>query len=521
MILMPRPTSITGTAFEASSTNALLCVYDAWNRMSRVYADSGTVSGTRDDSDALVAMYQYDGQNRRVAKLLPTGSNFKRTDYYYNENWQVLEERYIASVSGTTTAATAASRKMLWDARYIDAPVWQWDGSLCCYYLADANMNVTTWVLSGGTGPYTRYEYDPYGLPRLLDAGSWDRIDTDLAKTETLYCGYRYDPETGLYQVRERYYHPTLGRWGQWDKIGYRDGMNWNQYCVSSPTVYQDPFGLMAGADAVKRVDDASWLVKSALDQFMTAYDAYIAEMQKVEDRIKACPEDRCCEVDLRQAVLAEEEMARKFERYISRDVDMLWTAKSYWAESGMICPWEKGELEWFFDAFTRTASPGSLALTLNEPALNVAYKQWAPSIKQAMDATDAEVQRVLQRTSRAISAMQTVHSAAEAATVVVGVGALAKVATKGIEVVASTVVKEVLKETAKKEWAQETGQQWPKDPKIGRNQDVSHKVPKADGGSPNDLNNIEPKPHDQHMQDHMDNGDFKRWGSRSQGGGQ
>jgi RHS repeat-associated protein len=217
-------------------------LYDAWNRMVCVHADSGTAGRTLDGGDALVATYQYDGRNRRVAKLLPaTGGNFKRTDYYYNENWQVLEERYIASVSGTATAATAASRKMLWDARYIDAPVWQWAASACYYYTTDANMNVTTWVLSGGTGPYVRYEYDPYGLPRQLDAGTWNRTSSaDVSKTETLYCGYRYDPETGLLQARERYYHPTLGRWGQWDKSGYVSRLNLYEYCRSAPAGYAD-----------------------------------------------------------------------------------------------------------------------------------------------------------------------------------------------------------------------------------------------------------------------------------------
>jgi len=67
---------------------------------------------------------------------------------------------------------------------------------------------------------------------------------------------------------------------------------------------------------------------------------------------------------------------------------------------------------------------------------------------------------------------------------------------------------------TIRNEWEQVNNQPWPKDPATGANQDVSHKLPKADGGTDN-LGNIEPKPHEPHIQGHKDNGDFSRWAKR------
>ncbi len=69
---------------------------------------------------------------------------------------------------------------------------------------------------------------------------------------------------------------------------------------------------------------------------------------------------------------------------------------------------------------------------------------------------------------------------------------------------------------TLRRLWERFTGDSWPKDPATGRNQDVAHKDAVADGGSPNDPKNFEPKPHDEHMREHMERGDFRRWGARS-----
>jgi len=78
----------------------------------------------------------------------------------------------------------------------------------------------------------TVFEWDP-------DADGASDVDN-----RTLYAGYHFDTETGLYHVRYRYYHPTLGRWLSRDPAGYRDGMGLYEYTGSSPIDLFDPSGL-------------------------------------------------------------------------------------------------------------------------------------------------------------------------------------------------------------------------------------------------------------------------------------
>jgi RHS repeat-associated protein len=187
------------------------------------------------DAGITLAKYRYDGLHRRAVKETYSGNLAETRHFYYSGLWQVLEERI-----GTSTGA---ERQYLWGVRYVDELVLRDRSGERLYALQNANWNVT--ALAGANGNVVeRYDYGAYGQPQALDSNFTLRASATY-DWEVLFAGYVWDRETGLYQVRNRTYHPTLGRWIQKDPLGYDDGMNLYEYVESNPTGYIDPTGLI------------------------------------------------------------------------------------------------------------------------------------------------------------------------------------------------------------------------------------------------------------------------------------
>ena len=68
-------------------------------------------------------------------------------------------------------------------------------------------------------------------------------FERSAGANDIIFCGYRYDPETSFYYVRNRSYCPTLGRWLQRDPIGYAGGVNLYEYAGGRVVMDGDPFG--------------------------------------------------------------------------------------------------------------------------------------------------------------------------------------------------------------------------------------------------------------------------------------
>ena len=101
---------------------------------------------------------------------------------------------------------------------------------------------------------------DEYGNTLIFTApdttGNWwgdAAVQSDYGANEIIFCGYRFDPETQLYYVRNRTYNPALGRWIQRDPIGYAGGVNLYGYAESAPVGKVDSSVLAAALPGVQR----------------------------------------------------------------------------------------------------------------------------------------------------------------------------------------------------------------------------------------------------------------------------
>ncbi len=229
--------------FSLGLTNRTKYKYDAWNRLTAVYEDDQGEAGDP------IAAYSYDGQNHRVTKTL---ADETVTEYYYNRQWQVLEEQ-----SFNDQRVLAGVNDYVWSPQYIDAPVVRFhDGNAdgdcdpttdaddtIRYYTWDANHNVTTTITDGygvGNDATLHYVYTSYGEATVCDE-NWSNL---AAPTEDgpLYCGYFFDAETANYLARNRYYSPSLSTWVSRDPVAA--DINLYRYCVNDPVTRIDPTGL-------------------------------------------------------------------------------------------------------------------------------------------------------------------------------------------------------------------------------------------------------------------------------------
>jgi RHS repeat-associated protein len=183
--------------------------YDAQSRI--LTASTG---GTTDT-------FKYDGLNRQVSRQTGTAQPI----YNVYDGWNLIGE-YAPSAT-TPTVAYLGDLKNLTANRY---------------YYHDASGSTSH--LTDNTGTLLEsYRYNLHGTPFFYDA-SGNPISSSNFSVRHLFTGQQWYSELGLYDLRNRFYSPDIGRFLQGDPLGFGgDASNLYRYCGNNPVNLVDPQG--------------------------------------------------------------------------------------------------------------------------------------------------------------------------------------------------------------------------------------------------------------------------------------
>ena len=131
------------------------------------------------------------------------------------------------------------------------------------YYYQD-ELGSTSHIASASGALLEYYKYDLYGKPTYFDSTS-QPLNSSTYAVKDLFTGQRWIPELGLYDDRNRFMSPDLGRFLQPDPIGFKgDGSNLYRYCGNDWANKTDPMGLFGDPQA-----DRANLQNNQQDQHM------------------------------------------------------------------------------------------------------------------------------------------------------------------------------------------------------------------------------------------------------------
>ena len=203
--------------------------YDAENKLVRVVTPGKTVN------------YDYDGLGRRVEKeIIEVTTTVTR---YIYDNEDILLE-----LDGSNNIVARYTHGL-----GIDEPLIIEKAGASFFYHADGLGSITELTDTAGTVAQS-YTYSSFGKIE-------SQLDSNFIQPYTL-TAREFDPETGLYFYRARYYDPTTGRFLQEDLIGFAGGINFYLYVQNGPTNLVDPDGLIVfffgggiGAGAGKKLE--------------------------------------------------------------------------------------------------------------------------------------------------------------------------------------------------------------------------------------------------------------------------
>jgi RHS repeat-associated protein len=253
--------AVTENGVKTSFTPNALNQYTQVGASSLTYDQNGNLTGL--DSTT----YTYDAQNRLTSAVI--GEN--EVNFAYDP----LNRCVVRTINGVPTFFYFDGRKLIEErdsadvqiARYVNGA--QMDeilsritasGSIRCHY--DAIGNVIALTDDRGV-VREKYSYDVFGAPTITDSNGAVLTESAFGN-RFMFTGREFIQQVGLYDFRNRFYSPELGRFLQPDPVGFYAGdYNLYRYVGNNPVNRIDPLGLEEHSlpDQLAKEYSVAWLI--------------------------------------------------------------------------------------------------------------------------------------------------------------------------------------------------------------------------------------------------------------------